>query len=429
MTNMSPRAQALYDELAEMPCINSHSHLLSEAERLRREVDALVFFGHAYPMADLRSAGMSEAEAQSALWPGLPMAERWKIWEPYWLKVRFTGYSQSILEAFGDLFGVHELTAETVGPLSEAIREQARPGFYRAILRERCRIETTVMQMDDLIEVDRELFTPMPRLNRLSMVDTLDKLRGIEGDYGASIASLAEHVRVIEGTCDKWKRLGVAGVKLSQSYHRRMDFTRRDRRDAERIFEKLLKGEHPGLRTPEGRLLEDYLVFECCRAASEADLTIQFHVGLRAGNWGSLEGCSPAPMVELFQNLPGARFDLSHSGFPYLKEGGLLAKTFPNVYLNLSWIHIVSPVGVRAAMREWLQMAPYNKIIGFGDDVYYPEVVYGHLKMARQNAAMVMAEAIEEGVFGRQGALDIARAMFYENPKRLYLRDLPRPGA
>jgi len=420
MIKMSATAQAIYDRMVRMPCINSHSHLLSEAERLRREVDALVFFGHPYPLADLRSAGMSEEEARRALTPGLPMAERWRIWEPYWRAVRFTGYSQSILEAFSDLFGVHELSAETVGPLSEAMRAQAVPGFYRTILSDRCGIAFTVMQMDDLVEVDRELFLPMPRLNRFSMVDTPEKLHAIERDYGASIGSLEDHVRVIRSTCETWKAQQVAGVKLSQSYHRRMDFAERDTDDARGVFGRLLKGEHPGLETPEGRLLEDYLVFECCRAADEAGLTIQFHLGLRAGNWGGLEGCSPAPMVALLRAFPEARFDLSHSGYPYLREGGVLAKTFPNVYLNLSWIHIVSPVGVRAALREWLRMVPYNKIIGYGDDVYYPEVAYGHLKMARQNIAVVLGEMIDEGLCTEEGAGEIAHALFYENPGRLY---------
>ena len=72
-------AHQLYDELAQMPCINSHSHLLSEAERLEQDVDALVMFGHAYPRADLRSAGMPEETAQLALSPGLSLAERWQL--------------------------------------------------------------------------------------------------------------------------------------------------------------------------------------------------------------------------------------------------------------------------------------------------------------------------------------------------------------
>jgi predicted TIM-barrel fold metal-dependent hydrolase len=227
-------------------------------------------------------------------------------------------------------------------------------------------------------------------------------------------------VDAIGQACAGWKRAGVAGVKLSQSYHRRMDFLPREATEARRVFDALLQDEHPGLDSPAGRLLEDYLVFEGCRAASEAGLTIQFHIGLRAGNWGGLEGASPAPMVELLRAFPDARFDFSHSGYPYLREGGVLAKTFPNVYLNMSWIHIVSPIGARTALKEWLRMVPYNKIIAFGDDVYYPEIVYGHLKVARQNVAAVLAEMVEEGAIGEAHALDVAQALFYDNPKALY---------
>ena len=410
----------LYDAIARTPCVNSHSHLLSEPERLERDVDALVFFGHAYPRADLRAAGMPEEVAQRALAPGLPLAERWDLFEPYYRAIRLTGYTQSILEACRDLFGVSELTAETVGPLSDAIRAGARPGFYGRILREMCGIERSVLQMDDLIEVDRTLFTPMPRLNRFSMIASLEELHALERDYGAHIDSLQAHVDAIRQACADWKRAGVAGVKLSQSYRRRMDFIPREEADAQRVFKALLRGQHPGLDSPAGRVLEDYLVFECCRAASKAELTIQFHIGLRAGNWGGLEGASPAPMVKLLQAFPEARFDFSHSGYPYLREGGVLAKTFPNVYLNLSWIHIVSPIGVRGALKEWLRMVPYSKIIGFGDDVYYPEIVYGHLKIARQNVAAVLAEMIEAGTIDTETALDVARAMFYDNPRMLY---------
>jgi hypothetical protein len=63
---------------------------------------------------------------------------------------------------------------------------------------------------------------------------------------------------------------------------------------------------------------------------------------------------------------------------------------------------------------------PYNKIIAFGDDVYYPEMVYGHLRVARQNVAAVLAGMIEEATIGPESALDVARAMFYDNPKALY---------
>ena len=413
-------AQDLFDEISKIPCINSHSHLSSEETRLSQDVDALVFFQHAYPAADLVAAGMPADAREKALTPGLPIAERWKIFEPYWKSIRLTGYSQCIVESCRDLFGFADLTSETVGPISEAIRQNSKPGFYQEILQDKCNIAISLMNMEDLTDVDRTLFVPLPRLNRFSMIHSCGTIEAIERDYNVSIGSLEEHVQVIKQTCEKWKEAKVTGIKLSQSYHRRMDFLERDAADAAQVFGAILAGNYAGLESEDGRLLEDYLVFECCRAASELDLAIQFHLGMRAGNYGGLEGSTPAPIVNLLRAFPNARIDFSHSGYPYLREGAVLAKTFTNVYLDMSWIHIISPIGTRYALKEWLRMVPYNKIIGFGDDLQHVETVYGHLKMARQNAAIVLAEMIQEGFISESVALDVAQAIFYDNPAHVY---------
>jgi glucuronate isomerase len=416
-------AKELFNEISKIPCINSHSHLFPEKDRLPQEVDALVFFQHAYPAADLASAGMSDVNMKKALTPGLPLDERWKIFEPYWKRIRLTGYSQCIIESFRDLFGYDELSADTVGAISDAIQKNSKPGFYEDILSSKSNIAISLMNMDDLVDVDRKLFIPLPRLNRFSMINSRDQIHAIEKDYNVNIGSLENHINAIRIVCEKWKNENVAGVKMSQSYHRRMDFKERKKADADEIYDKILKGNYSGLESQEGRLLEDYLVFECCRIASEADLAIQFHLGMGAGNWRSLDGASPAPIVDLLNAFRNARFDFSHSGYPYLMEGAVLAKTFPNVYLDMSWIHIISPIGCRYALKEWLRMVPYNKIIGFGDDLQFVETVYGHLKMARQNVAIVLAEMMQEGLISESIALDVAKAIFYDNPYWLYRLD------
>ncbi|MBM3458578.1 MAG: hypothetical protein FJX77_08625 [Armatimonadetes bacterium] len=404
-------AAQLYGQLAKLPCVNTHSHLMSEAERLAEPLDALSFFNHAYPLADLVSAVFDRAR---------PLAERWRIFAPYWRWTRLTGFSQCILEGFSDLLGFSELSADTVEPLSEAIRAHSRPGLYRQILRQRAGIEVTVLNMEDLVEVDREFFLPLPRLNRFSMLHSADQLRAIERDYGAAIGGLRQHVELIERVCAQWRQAGVAGIKLSQSYHRRMDFRQREFAEAEAVFKRLLNGDYAGLDTPEGVVLEDFLVFACCRAATANGLAVQFHQGIRAGNNGGMEGCSPVPLIELFRAFPEARFDLSHAGYPYLREGAVLGKTFANVYLNMSWIHIISPLGTRQDLQEWLRMVPYNKVLAFGDDLRHAEAVYGHLKMARWNFAYALAGLIEEGLLSESGAVDVARAVFQDNPVLLY---------
>ena len=418
--NSDALAAQLFREIASIPCINTHSHLLPEATRLAEPEDALAFFKHAYPGADLVSAGMSDDEKAKALEPGLPLEQRWEIFEPYWRWIRLTGYSQAILEGFRDLLGFEDLNGDTVVPISEALQAHCRPGLYREVLQGRSNIEISVMNMDALIEVDREFFLPMPRLNRFSMLNQPSQLEALEKDHDCTITALKDLTELIRSVCRQWKGAGVAGVKMSQSYHRRMDFAPRAEADAVAAFDRLRRGEFDGLESGEGRLLEDYIVYECCRAASEADLTIQFHQGVRAGNFGGLEGCSPAPLSELLRTFKEARFDLSHSGYPYLREAAVLAKTFSNVYLNMSWIHAISPMGVRTDLLEWLRMVPINKILAYGDDMYHVEAAYGHLKMARQNFAIALAEMIAEGLTSESVALDVARAAFRDNPAAIY---------
>ena len=412
--------EELFAEIEKIPCVNSHSHMGPEADRLAREMDALAFFDHAYPAADLVSAGLKADEREILFDPTRPLSQRWAIFEPYWRRIRLTGYSQCILTGFRDLLGFDELTAATIGPLSAAIRAHSKPGLYKRVLQQRANIEASVVNMEDLIEVDRALFLPLPRLNRFSMLRSSEQIQAIEGDYDAAIGDLRQHVEVIRRVCQDWKGARVAGVKMSQSYHRRMDFKERDAGRAAAVFEGLLQGDYAGLDSEEGALLEDYLVFQCCRAAADADLTVQFHLGIRAGNNGGMEGCSPVPLIPLLQAFPQVRFDLSHAGFPYLREGAVLGKTFANVYLNMSWIHIISPFGSRLDLREWLQMVPANKIIAFGDDLQQVETVYGHLQMARRNFSIVLASMLEEGLMAESTALDVAQAAFRDTPARIY---------
>ena len=68
-------------------------YIMPETDRLTDSPYALSFFRHAYAASDLVSAGMSDKTIRTALSPGLPLAERWRICEPYFRWTRLTGYS------------------------------------------------------------------------------------------------------------------------------------------------------------------------------------------------------------------------------------------------------------------------------------------------------------------------------------------------
>jgi hypothetical protein len=104
-----------------------------------------------------------------------------------------------------------------------------------------------------------------------------------------------------------------------------------------------------------------------------------------------------------------------------VRETALLAKNFPNVWLNLCWCHIISPRMAQSAMDELLDLVPTNKIIAFGGDHSTDvENVYGHLAVARQNVAGVLGRRVEEGLLTERDALEIAGRWFCDNPRELY---------
>lgn len=428
-------ARELFTEIASKPCISSHSHILPEKERLSRNLDVLALFGEVYPRAELIAAGMNPQQVAQIVQTEISIQDRWDVLEPYWERIRYSGYSQCIVESLLELYSINELTRETVGPVSLLMREQAQPGYYKELLHIRCHIMLSVMYMGwsasrssmnswvdrrDLVEVDRNFFIPLPSVNRLTSFRSAQQLDDIEQLYDVRIGSLKDHVTAIQNILPAWACSGIAGLKFPHSNYRALDFRQRSLAEAERTFDQLRAGKDVELESEHGRRLEDYLVFECCRIASELNLAVQFHVGMRAANNRSLAGANPTDIVPLLKAFPQVRFDFSHAGFPYLREAGILAKTFPNVYLNMSWIHIISPAAATSGLREWLQIVPSNKLIAFGDDLQYAELVCGHLKIARRNVSKALAEMIDDALIDQRAALELADFMFYENPQNLY---------
>ena len=74
-----------------------------------------------------------------------------------------------------------------------------------------------------------------------------------------------------------------------------------------------------------------------------------------------------AAFLHLLLEYREARFDLFHAGYPYQSEMATLGKNFPNAYVDLCWVHVISPWVARQTLHEWIETVPANKIFAFGD--------------------------------------------------------------
>jgi len=295
------------------------------------------------------------------------------------------------------------------------------PGIYERILTDACNIRTALTQCART-DVGQPLLTPvMPlvtemetwdRVSRPAMTDWQGNRRPM--DASIAVSTLDDLVAANRSYIEQVKSEGGVGLKMMSNPYRSPS-----RQAALECFEDLRTGATASL--PAVNPLRDYVVDEMIRFAGEQDLVVCVHTGY----WGDFRTLDPLHMIPILERHPDVRFDMYHLGYPWVRESIMLGKGFANVWLNFCWTHIISQRFATDALDEVIDLVPMNKVIGFGGDYALAvEKVYGHLVMAREDIAGVLAGRIERGRMTEDQAVALARRWLWDNPKELYRLDL-----
>jgi len=154
--------------------------------------------------------------------------------------------------------------------------------------------------------------------------------------------------------------------------------------------------------------------------AKEFDLPVQIHTGLQAGNGNDITNSNPTHLINLFMEYPEVNFCLFHSSYPYGGELSVLAKNFPNVFIDMCWTPVISPSYSIRYLNEWLETVPANKIMVFGGDYSVVELVYAHSVFARRIVAKVLIDKVKTGYFSEEEAKYIALKLLRENALEIF---------
>lgn len=204
---------------------------------------------------------------------------------------------------------------------------------------------------------------------------------------------------------------------MAAAYRRTLLFETHTHAEAQQSYEGWLKGEQ---RFASLKPMQDYIAHAIFRWANEQKLLLQVHTGYQEGNDGYFPDADPSHLIRVILQYPDIRFDLFHMGFPYQSKIGAMGKKFPNVYLNLCWMHILSPIVTQNTLHEWIQQVPLNKIFAFGGDCLFYDGVVGHLELAKRCVANVLTAKVQEGFWVWKEAEKAAQMLFYLNPKKCY---------
>ena len=412
----------LFEELEGIPTVDAHEHLVPEDEHCRCGMDFYSLFEH-YCRSDLMAAGAGEQVMAELADRNIPEGQRWEKFRPLLSRIRTASYARAALIVVRDLLGFEDLDDGTYEEVGEKLRGLNKPGLYEFVLRERCNLAACI-QCWQLGTPGPEWFYHLaPSHDLVDLAGAKDLERLAEG-LGREVKELDDVLEHMDAALSEWVAdPQVVGIKSGHAYSRSLAFRKTTRTEARRALRRVLSARRQA-RPEDARRLQDFLVFELAARAGAAGLPLVIHTGLQAGNYNRIADADPLLLQDLIAANRQTRFDLFHGGMPWVRQIAVLAKQFPNVYLNMAWMHVISPTQARSALAEWLDMVPNNKVFGFGGDYSIVEKVYGHLKIARQNIAGVLADKVHEGAWSRREASLVARRLMRDNPAEFYGLDL-----
>lgn len=416
----------MYDYISNLKIIDTHEHLPSYPHLNNVNSDIINEVLSIYLEDDLMAAGIPMDDWRFIKNSKNDFHERWTRLQPFWEFCYNTGYFRMIRKALKGIYGVEDLNAENLDQVNAQFLELQKRDRYEDILKNACNIEYVVLDVIDCnMDVDRRYFKPVIRANALILPCSAQDVENLEMLAGFSICSFSDWLDACTIYLEDAYSKGAVGIKNSLAYMRGISYKRETFYDAEKSFNETFfkfrtvpRWENRTISL--GEAAQNYIMHHILQFAEKKKLVYQIHTGELAGGPNYINMSDPALMTNLFIEYPNVTFDIMHIGYPYFRTLAAIAKMFPNVYIDMCWAHMLSPKSSIESLSEYLDSVPHNKILAFGGDSHIIDGSYGHLMLARENVATVLAEKVACGAYTLEKAKEIAENIFYNNPKRIF---------
>ncbi|RPI87911.1 MAG: hypothetical protein EHM41_03230 [Chloroflexi bacterium] len=428
----SPVYNRLLDHIERMPVIDCHEHFNGPGGRpaYKEPIAALT---QMYVWNDLCSAGFGIPlrDYQKLADVEVPTDEKWPLYERLWHATEHTAYARVTKLVLKNVYGESELTRAALDRVAEKLSGMDEARYFKII--EEAGIRAMMVDVLGWIHGDMESFlegkktypsnfyplAPLPEFHLTAI--NWEYIQRIGGLAGMHITSLDEFLEAVFSAFQKLIEKGAIGLKDQSAYIREISYDLVPKSDAERLMNRVLSDPKASLGWPESKPLNDYLFHEYMRYARQLKIPVQVHTGLLAGQYERVERSNAAKLASVLELHREVRFDLFHGNWPYLGDLLFLGKNYPNVSLNLCWVHIIDPAYAIELMERAVLTIPHTKIHAFGGDYCdVPEFAAAHLTIARQNIAAALTNLIEGGWLEEEQAVCIAKDWLFNNPNRFF---------
>ena len=431
----------LLDRIGEMPVVDCHEHLtVPERDLAVTSREPIAFLTDLYMINDLWSAGASDDEIALLQAEDATTDEKWPLFHRLWTATEHTAYARVTKLALRDVYGIKELTRGSLDKVAEVLVQRDRSSYLGALsnagvkavitdvlfhlpMNSEIRHVTNQVLKDylagnfQLPETWHPVF-PLPDFHEIRQREFVDSVAILAR---TGITSLEEYEEAVFELMRQARDLGVVAIKDQSAYRRPLSYDLPTRSDAERLFNRLLTDPRNQLAWPEAKPLDDYLFHQFMRSAAELGLPVQIHTGHMAVIRNRVGKANAVNLTSVLELHTEVRFDLFHGNWPYLGDLLFLGKNYPNVTIDLCWVHMVDPIYSQELLKRAVVTVPHAKIHGFGGDYWrVPELAVAHLSLAREVIASALTDLVEYRWLEEEEAIRIAADWLYNNPNRFY---------
>jgi len=414
----------LEEHIRDIAIVDTHEHQCTEKEWVEGKDtpgDVLSNLFVYYIKSDMIAAGCSPEAYDRMLDGNDPDIEgRWNGIKDIWERVRLDGYGEATTILAREVFGIEEITPQSLAAAQPKLDALRKPGGRYLALRDMANLDH--IQIQDCSGRNYAVDETAPRffLNDIDWTDFcfgkisaahLHKLTAVEVRDADSLRE------AMEAIFNRYGKMAVA-VKAAHAYERTLLWKQRTDEEIEPLLGKQLNSEE--LSYEERVVLGDWCMACGAELCAAHNLPMKIHTGYLGGNWIMPAEWIPAGnLSELVHTYRNTNFIVMHIAWPYQGEAIAMAKHFANVYVDMCWAWTISPRGSMEFMREYLHAAPIHKLFGFGGDVFYPLGPVAYAIQARRWITRALAAEIADGDLTLRDAMDTATRVLRGNQYEL----------
>jgi uncharacterized protein len=420
---MNVQFERISEKIQETQFIDTHEHFIDETERLNclkpfiQCDDWTTIFG-LYSKFDFVSAGMPKRDVDSFTSSEIHPIDKWKIIEPYWHKVKYTGYGRVIQNTINNLYNIPQLAQENIPELEAKYQAYRKKGFYKETLK-KANVKSCIVNPPGRPFKETEF----PEL-LYQDIDALGMIRINVERYNENIlpkvSDLNDWLHIIDWWFEKYSNSAV-GVKIGNAYFRRLDFEKIDFEKAAPLFKDKLAGIK--LSESEEKQIQDHIFWHVLDLATQKGLPVKLHTGYQAmNNMMNLENVmyNPADCANLCRLSPDSRFIFFHISYPYHEPMISLAKHYNNAFIDMCGSWSINPVAAIDFLKKYIVTAPVNKLLAFGGDDLYIENLIGHSILARKGITHALFELIKDDWISEGDSFEITESIMFKNVAEIY---------